>query len=448
MQTPSKATAHRQPYRWLGAAALTLGCGAAMLAGSGAAQADSRDSSVKAPGPAAPARHASPHSAPAAARPTAAAQPAAAVASLSPPPGPGYLYVANFTTAGLKPGKGNKTPGIVSVIDTTNSIVSTNISAGGRRNLIQAPFQVAASSQYVYATTANGKVIVINPNTDTVVKTITGFQDAWGVAVSPNGGTAYVTNNEIKRAPAGGLFGGPLDPGRGPDNRVSVIDAATNTVTGTITVGYGPKGIAASPDGNAIYVANSCDSRKSCSATTGSLSVIDTNPNDGTAVNTVIHTLTFDSQAIAVAVSPNSQAAYVTTNGGTGPTGTVKVIDTANATVTKTISVGVNPTAVVVTADGSTAFVANFGSNTVSVIDTATGTVTDTIEDISNPNGLALVGSYLYVTNTNGGPSHQYQGTVTVIPTVNTASKGPDNQYTVLGTIGVGNDPIGIAAWT
>jgi len=329
--------------------------------------------------------------------------------------------------------------------------VTRNISVGGSRRLIQAPFQVAASSQNVYATTAQGNVAVINPQTGAFVKSISGFHHPWGVAVSPNGGTAYVTNNEVQRAPAGGLFGGlfggPLSPGRGPDNTVSVINTATNTVTGTIVVGYGPKGISVSPDGNAVYVANSCDSRKSCSATTGSLSVIDTNPNDGAAVNTVIHTLTFDSQAIAVTVSPNSQFAFVTTNGGTGPTGTVKMIDTANTTVIRTINVGVNPTAVAVSADGKAVFVANTGSNTVSVIDTATGTVTNTIDDVSNPGGLAILGDYLYVTNTNGGPSHQYQGTVTVIPTVNTASKGPSNQYTVIGSIGVGNDPVGIAAW-
>jgi YVTN family beta-propeller protein len=56
------------------------------------------------------------------------------------------------------------------------------------------------------------------------------------VAVSPAGATAYIT-----------------DAGTAS---VSVIDTATNTVTGTIAVGAGPRAVAFTPDGTASYVAN------------------------------------------------------------------------------------------------------------------------------------------------------------------------------------------------
>ena len=37
---------------------------------------------------------------------------------------------------------------------------------------------------------------------------------------------------------------------------MSVIATATNTVTATIPVGVGPAGVAVSPDGSKVYVAN------------------------------------------------------------------------------------------------------------------------------------------------------------------------------------------------
>ena len=40
------------------------------------------------------------------------------------------------------------------------------------------------------------------------------------------------------------------------DGTVSVIDAATGTVTGTIPVGSGPDGVAVDPAARTVYVAN------------------------------------------------------------------------------------------------------------------------------------------------------------------------------------------------
>src|SRR5262249_61752178 len=47
---------------------------------------------------------------------------------------------------------------------------------------------------------------------------------------------------------------------------VSVIDTTSNTVTATIPVGDGPVGVAVSPDGSTVYVANFID---------GAVSVVD-----------------------------------------------------------------------------------------------------------------------------------------------------------------------------
>ena len=77
---------------------------------------------------------------------------------------------------------------------------------------------------------------VIDTATNTVIDTITVGADPPGVAVSPDGMTAYVTNNG--------------------SSTVSVIDTTTNTVIDTIAVGANPFGVAVSPDSLVVYVAN------------------------------------------------------------------------------------------------------------------------------------------------------------------------------------------------
>jgi YVTN family beta-propeller protein len=74
------------------------------------------------------------------------------------------------------------------------------------------------------------------------------------VAVTPDGARVYVT-----------ILNGTF---------VSVIDAATNAVIATVTVGLDPEGVAVTPDGKRVYVANDLS---------GSVSVIDTATNSVTA---------------------------------------------------------------------------------------------------------------------------------------------------------------------
>jgi len=68
----------------------------------------------------------------------------------------------------------------------------------------------------------------------------------FGVAITPDGSTVYVTNL---------------------NNTVSVIATATNAVSATIPVGHGPLGVAFTPDGSKAYVANEFDHNVSVVAT-------------------------------------------------------------------------------------------------------------------------------------------------------------------------------------
>jgi YVTN family beta-propeller protein len=165
------------------------------------------------------------------------------------------------------------------------------------------------------------------------------------------------------------------------DDSVSVIDAATNMVIGSpIMVGADPQGVAVTPDGRAVYVAN-----KGSNTT----SVIDT------GTNLVIATVSVGANPVGVAVTLNGSKVYVTNQGlpNTVPS-TVSVIDTATNMVTSTILLGVfplgvslNPVGVSVTPDGSKVYIANFGFGTgsVSVIDTTTNTVSGTILSSGGP---------------------------------------------------------------
>jgi YVTN family beta-propeller protein len=62
------------------------------------------------------------------------------------------------------------------------------------------------------------------------------------------------------------------------DNTVSVIETASNTVVATIPVGQVPTGVAITPDGTRAYVTNFCG-RVTCADSDFTVSVIDTARN-------------------------------------------------------------------------------------------------------------------------------------------------------------------------
>ena len=105
---------------------------------------------------------------------------------------------------------------------------------------------------------------------------------------------------------------------------MSVIDAATSTVTATIPVGSSPAGVAVDPTTDTVYVTNYVG---------GTVSVIDA------ATSTVTATIPVGSYPYGVAVDPSTHTVYVTNFGD----GTVSVIDAATSAVTATIPVGCRP---------------------------------------------------------------------------------------------------------
>jgi len=193
------------------------------------------------------------------------------------------------------------------------------------------------------------------------------------------------------------------------DGTVSVIDIATNTVSATITVGSGPRGVSVSLDGTKVYITNT---------TQNTVSVINT------ATNTVSATITVGSHPQGISVSPDGTKVYVANYSNN----TVSVINTANNTVSGTIAVGNGPLGAFITPDGTKLYVANGGSNSVSVINTVTNTVSEVIPVGSGPRGVSVSpdGTLVYVAN-------QSDHTVSVISVATN---------TVSATIPVGIFPI------
>jgi len=124
-----------------------------------------------------------------------------------------------------------------------------------------------------------------------------------------------------------------------------VINAATNTVTSTITIGGLTYDGILTPDGKTLYVADEADH---------TVSVI------ATATNTITDTVKIGRHASRMAVSPDGKTLYVGQSYG-GPhngLGLINIIDTATNAITGTINLGrFDLLNLFFTPDGSSAYV-------------------------------------------------------------------------------------------
>jgi autotransporter-associated beta strand protein/YVTN family beta-propeller protein len=166
---------------------------------------------------------------------------------------------------------------------------------------------------------------VINTATNSVISSIPVGNSPTGVAVTPNGKYVYVANQTNHGSSSGQPIVGT----------VSVINTATNSVVSSIPVGFSPTGITVTPNGQYVYVANMNNQGVS-----GTVSVI------STATNTVVSTIAVGAAPIGVSVTPDGKYVYVSNSniGRSGPlVGIVSVISTATNTVVGSIPVGTVP---------------------------------------------------------------------------------------------------------
>lgn len=218
------------------------------------------------------------------------------------------------------------------------------------------PLQVAVTpdSATLVVTRYDNAVVFIDTATDTISGTLnTGTMNPSGIAISPDGSRAYVTNYFV------------TNPG------VMVIDMATRQITGMIPTGIFPKSVFLTPDGSQAWVTFYQSS---------SISIIDT------LTQTVTATVNVGGQAdTGLAFDPTGSHAYVATL----PNQLI-VIDTATLDRVASITVGSAPADVVVSPDGSRVFVNSSVAPVVSVIDATTNMLLKNASVKGPAMGLAL----------------------------------------------------------
>lgn len=291
----------------------------------------------------------------------------------------------------------------------------------------------------------DGTVSVINPSTNAVVATISGFNHPFCVTASPNGQLLYVcnednsvvavntqTNSIITHIPLPGALGfignegaAPViafspdgkrafvvPSGGGVNSTLFVIDTASNTAVAAASFGTTfLLAVAISADGNTVYIASS-----------NGVIAVDAN------TFATITTIAPGHDTTDLAISPDGSTLYASDNSGLAGTGSsgVLVIDTGNNSVTTTVPLPNTGlvTGIGVTLDGQHVYVEDFlfraGNSTVTVINANDDSINTTIP----ANGLSLTGLAITpdgstVLAVNSVLSVTVDSTVVVIPTAN-----------------------------
>jgi YVTN family beta-propeller protein len=206
---------------------------------------------------------------------------------------------------------------------------------------------------------------------------------------------------------------------------IAEVDVASDTILADSISADSPEGVAVTPDGATVYVAE-----------TGQYQVIAVNASTGTETPITVGPYPQD-----VAVSPDGSQVYATVTGsdsGPGSSDVVAVISTATNKVTGDITVGPAPRQVVFSPDGSRAYVTDMNSDSVSVLATATRHTVATVPVGRLPGSVAVTpdGSQVWVGN-------NLTGNISVInpatDTVSATISGGSGTATLLAA------PLGIA---
>ncbi len=201
-----------------------------------------------------------------------------------------------------------------------------------------------------------GSVSFVDIATGTITAAIKTGGEPEGVTLAPNGKTVYSTSEG--------------------DGTVSVIDVATKKLVKTIKVGHRPRNVAFLPDGKHAYVNAEND---------GTISLLDTVKN--TKIKDIEIGKAGEIKPMGLALSPDAKQLYVTTGRGKK----VFVVDTTTNQTTANFEVGQRPWGIAVSPDGKTLFTANGPSNDVSVVDVATQAVTKKLKLTGSPWGVLIL---------------------------------------------------------
>jgi molecular chaperone DnaK len=261
-----------------------------------------------------------------------------------------------------------------------------------------------------YVTSRNtSRVSVIDTAAGAVTASLFSSIPPQFVTVTPNGQTAYVSAYPVS----------------GPENAVLALDVATNTVLATIQVGKAPYTLAASTDGSEVWVPDHDSSE---------ISIIDT------ASNTVSDTIRVKPNPHSVVFTPDGRTAYIANH----DSNVVTVMDAAARKTEEEIPVPKSPHGMAMAPDGSTAVVASYDAASVSMIDTESRQVTATVPVGAKPASVAYApdGRHFYVVNEGSNSmtvvdagSKQVTATVPVGQAPVTVAVSPDGRQTYVTNV-------------
>lgn len=161
---------------------------------------------------------------------------------------------------------------------------------------------------------------------------------------------------------------------------VSIIDATTAKVVGTIPVGLSPDDIVAAPAGDVLYVSRIVHRADGRPTGTGELVAIDPNTRQ------VSWRIAFRGVPNHLAVSPDGRRVYVTVVSGSY----VDVFDPARHALIDSVDVGTGPHDIEVARDGKTVYVGLIRGTDVTVFESATNKVLRRIPFGANVRPIAL----------------------------------------------------------
>lgn len=217
--------------------------------------------------------------------------------------------------------------------------------------LLLAPSAFAQTRAWV-GNFKDGTVSIVDTQSAAVVGTIAVGAGPHGMAASPDGRNVFVS----------------LDG----DSAVAVVDTATERMTGRVEVGRAPHGLALSPDGRTLLVAVYGEDRVvwvdlASAAVVGSVTV----PKPHT-----------------IAADPGGRVAYVASQDAAAPG--LAVVDLATRAVIRRIAVAKVPRDLEYRFDGRALYFTMAGENAVQVLDPASERVTATIATAASPHLAAL----------------------------------------------------------
>jgi len=307
----------------------------------------------------------------------------------------------------------NEASGELSVIDAGNNTVITTLPIGKRPRGIQispdrktafialsgSPFAGPGvdESKLPPADKTSDGIGLVDVQRNQLIKVLPGGSDPEQFAITPDGRTLYVANEDAGLASvvdiASGAILKSLPVGEEPEgvairpdggvvyvtseskSTVYVIDTSKQEIVTSFKVGRRPRAIAFLPDGSRAYVTSENESI---------ISVVDAQKH------VVLHTIPVPGEGVklmGIVVSPDAKRLYVTS----GRFRRVFAIDTATDQIVGSVEVGERPWGIAITPDGKTLYTANGPSNDVSIVDVATLSVVGRIKVGDRPWGVAIL---------------------------------------------------------